>query len=86
MKNIKEEKMPIACKNCIAERGLKGSEIKNLFQTDKELFDHMEAVHHTLVIREHETKEQSIERFLREHPEAKTCPQCIEAGAPWTKG
>jgi len=77
--------MPIACKICIAKKGLKGSELGNLFQTEEELFDHMEKAHHMPVIRIGETEEQATEHFIKKYPEAKTCPECIAAGAPWTK-
>ncbi len=78
--------MAYACKICIAQRGLNGSEIDGLPQTEEELFEHMEAVHHMPVTREGETDEQALARFLKKHPEAKTCPECMAAGAPWTKG
>jgi len=77
--------MAIACKICIAKYGLKGSEIENLPQTEEELADHMEKVHHMPVIRKGETEEQAIERFIKKYPEAKTCPECIAAEASWTK-
>lgn len=75
--------MAYACKICIAQKGLRGSEIASLPQTEEELMEHMEAVHHIPVIREGETEEQAVERFLKKHPEAKTCPECIAAGASW---
>lgn len=56
-----------------------------MFETEEELFDHLESVHHMPVIREGETREQAIERFLRKHPEARTCSECAAAGASWTK-
>lgn len=77
--------MPIACKICIMERGLLGSEIADLPKTGEELMDHLEKVHHMPVQREGETYEQCIRRFIERHPEAKTCPECIAAGAEWTK-
>lgn len=77
--------MPIACKICIMQRGLRGSEIDSLPKTEEELEDHLEKVHHMPVQREGETHEQCIERFLEKYPEAKTCPECIAAGAEWTK-
>lgn len=77
--------MPIACKICIAQKGLGGSEIGSLPKTEEELMDHMEKVHHMPVQREGETHEQCIKRFLEKHPEAKTCLECIAAGAEWTK-
>ena len=77
--------MAIACKICIAERGLRGSEISTLPKTEDELFDHMEKVHHMPVQRESETHEECIRRFLEKYPEARICPECILAGAEWTK-
>ncbi len=47
--------------------------------------EHMERVHHIPVIRKGETREQAIARFLKSCPEARTCPECIAAGAEWTK-
>jgi len=67
------------------EKGLKGSEIGSLPQNEEELFDHMEKVHHMPVKREDETHKECIKRFLEKYPEAKTCPECIEAEAEWTK-
>jgi len=78
--------MAFICKICLATNGLYGSEIGNLPQTEEELYDHMEKVHHIPVIREGETEEQAIKRFLEKYPEARTCPECIAAGAKWTKG
>jgi hypothetical protein len=77
--------MPIACKICIAQRGLRGSDLASLPTNDEELAEHMESVHHMPVIREGETEEQAIARFLKAHPEAKTCPECCAVGAPWTQ-
>lgn len=76
--------MALACKICIAQRRLRGSEISSLPQNKEELADHLEMVHHIPVIREGETEEEAIKRFLEKYPEAKTCPECIAAGAPWT--
>lgn len=74
----------IACKFCIMEKGLQGG--KGLFETQEELDDHIEGFHHMPIIKEGETKEQLIKRFIKKYPEAKTCPKCIAANAPWTKG
>ena len=76
--------MPLACKICIREKGLKGRDIPFLPKDEEELADHMEAVHHILVKRKGETEEQATARFLKAHPKAKECPDCIMAGAPWT--
>ena len=75
--------MGLACKICIAEHGLRGSDVANLPQTEEELFEHIEAVHHMPVVRKGETKDEATERFLREHPEAATCSHCKENGAAW---
>jgi len=75
--------MAIACKICIAQKGIKGSD--KLLQNDEELYDHMEKVHHMPVQREGETHEDCIKRFIEKYPEAKTCPECIAVGAEWTK-
>ena len=77
--------MAFACKICIAAKGLRGSEINSLSQTEEELFDHMEKVHHMPVQRDGETHEECIKRFLEKYPEARTCPECISAGAEWTQ-
>lgn len=77
--------MPLACKICIMQKGLKGCEIGSLSETQEELNDHMEKVHHMPVQREGETHEGCIKRFIEKYPEAKTCQECIAAGAEWTK-
>lgn len=77
--------MPLACKICIAKYGLRGSEIESLFQTEDDLIEHIEKVHHMPVRRKDETEVQAIKRFIKKYPEAKTCPECIAAQAPWTK-
>lgn len=76
--------MPLACKICIAEKGLRGSEIASLPKTEEELFDHIESAHHRPVVREGETQQQAMERFLKKHPDAASCQDCIAAGAPWS--
>jgi hypothetical protein len=72
--------MAIACKFCILTKGLKGSEIGSLPQTEEELFRHIEAVHHIPVRREGESEEAGLGRFQRENPEAGgpncRCPDC----------
>ena len=77
--------MPIACKLCIMEKGLIGGDIKNLPQTQEEFNDHLESYHHMPVKRPEETDQECWARFLKKYPEAKTCPDCIKRGAPWTK-
>ena len=77
--------MALACRICVMQKGLRGSEISSLPQNEEELADHMEKAHHMPVRRDGETHEQCIERFLEKYPEARTCPECIAAGAEWTK-
>ena len=72
--------MAIACKWCILTKGLKGSEIASLPQTEEELCQHIESAHHIPVRREGETVEAARERFQTENPEAGgpncQCPRC----------
>lgn len=75
--------MAIACKYCIMTKGLKGSEISSLPQTDEEFAKHIESEHHIPVGREGETEEETMKRFRQEYPEAGNlatckCPQCAE--------
>ena len=51
--------MAYACKFCIATKGLKGSEIRSLPQTEDELYDHIERVHGICVQRNGETEQQA---------------------------
>ena len=62
--------MSLACKICIATKGLRGSEIDSLPKNEEELMEHMKRVHHMPVIREGETREQATKRFLEKYPEA----------------
>jgi hypothetical protein len=71
--------MAFACKYCIASKGLRGSDIASLPQTQEDLIAHIEGVHHIRVMRAGESDEECEARFLREHPEAKDCPECLEA-------
>lgn len=57
--------MAIACRYCITKKGLKGSEIKNLPQTDEEFANHVEETHGILVMREGETEEQTKQRCAK---------------------
>lgn len=77
------EIMPIGCKICIARDGLKGSEIDKLPKTHDELYEHLEAVHHMVVLREGETEAQAQTRFIAAHPAALDCDDCRERHAPW---
>jgi hypothetical protein len=78
--------MALACRICIATSGLRGSEVAALPQTEEELYEHMEAVHHMPVTREGESDAGAIARFRAAHPEARNCDECREAGAPWAGG
>lgn len=74
--------MPLACKVCVMKFGIRGT--GGLFANEEELFSHLEAFHHMPIKREGETSEQAIARFIEAHPEARDCPECKAAGAPWT--
>ena len=50
--------MALACKYCIMYKGLKGSDVANLPQTEEELYSHIEHEHHIPVRRENEKGEQ----------------------------
>ncbi len=75
--------MALACKICIATKGLSGSDLAALPQTEEELFVHLEKEHHIVVTREGESIEAATERFLSTYPEARTCEDCRQRGAPW---
>lgn len=57
--------MSFACKICIAEHGLRGSDIASLPKTEQELFDHIEDVHGIPVRRPGETDQQAIARIAQ---------------------
>ncbi len=59
--------MAYACKICIATKGLRGSEIDSLPQSEEELYDHLEREHNIPVIREGETEEQAMDRFNKKY-------------------
>lgn len=75
--------MALACKICILEKGLKGSEIGDLPKNEEGLLAHIEEVHHLPVMMKGETQEAAIERFLKKYPQARTCEDCKKKGAPW---
>lgn len=81
----KGEQLGIACKICIAQKGLSTNQLDSLFKTQDELNEHLEREHHMPVIREDETQEEAIERFRKMYPEVVECPECIMADAPWTR-
>lgn len=72
--------MPIACKLCIATRGLRGSDISGLPQSEEDLAQHMEQEHHVPVRRNDESEAECTVRFAREQPGAGgpncKCPMC----------
>jgi hypothetical protein len=68
--------MALACRICIAERGLRGSEISSLHKTEDELVEHLEQVHHYVVTRDGETDEQALARCNAAYPERATCQEC----------
>lgn len=75
--------MALACKICILKHGLKGSQLSSLPQSPDQLEEHLESEHHIPVMRQGETKEQAIARFLKIYPEAKDCEDCRARSAPW---
>jgi hypothetical protein len=62
--------MRIGCRYCIAEHGLKGSEVDSLPRTDEEFADHIEREHHVPVRRDGEDEESCQRRFQAANPEA----------------
>lgn len=72
--------MGIACKYCIATKGLR-LDRDRLFETDEELFDHIEMEHDIPVKREGETAEEAIRRLKAKNPRAGgpdcQCPACL---------
>jgi hypothetical protein len=76
--------MARVCRYCILYRGIRGSDLANFPQTDKEfatwIGPHIEAEHHIPVRRNNETIEQCKVRFAREQPDAGgpncKCPKC----------
>jgi hypothetical protein len=66
--------MPIACKLCIAEKGLHGSEIGALPKDEDELAEHLEREHHLVVRREGESQADADQRCL---DAGYMCPSCV---------
>lgn len=73
------------CPYCVATKGTKGTDLvkggKKDLDDDEKFFRHLEDEHNIPVRREGETEEQTMERFYRDHPEAKDsttckCPEC----------
>lgn len=74
--------MAFACRYCIMTKGLQGSEISALPQTQDELVTHIECEHHIPVRRKGETADQARERLWSAYPEARDlrtckCPACV---------
>lgn len=55
--------MAFGCRICIMTKGLKGSDLKSLPQTQDELAEHLEREHGIVVKRDNETDEQATKRF-----------------------
>mgnify|MGYP001611031569 FL=1 len=53
------------CTKCIAQFGFRLSDKSKSFETDEELYEHMENVHGMFVIREGETEEQAEARCAK---------------------
>ena len=53
------------CTKCIAQFGFRFSDKSKTFETDEELYEHMENVHGMVVMREGETEEQAEERCTK---------------------
>lgn len=72
--------MGIACKYCIATKGLR-LDSDHLFETEEELFNHIEMEHDMPVVREGETEEEALARFKAKNPRAGgpdcQCPACL---------
>lgn len=72
--------MGIACKYCIATKGLR-LDRDRLFETEEEFFDHIEMEHDLPVRREGETVEECMKRFKAKNPRASgpdcQCPACL---------
>ena len=72
--------MSIACKICIMEKGLKGSETNRFFATEEQLFDHLEDEHDLVVRREGETEAEANARVHAKNKRIGTencrCPEC----------
>ncbi len=67
------------CKICIAQFGFRLDDKSKTFETDEELYEHMENVHGIPVKREGETKEQTEARCARKGivADRKLC-QCVD--------
>ena len=67
------------CTKCIAQFGFRLSDKSKTFETDEELYEHMENVHGMFVIREGETEKQAEERCAKKGIVAdRTICQCEE--------
>ena len=65
------------CKICVVERGCT---IKDSFETEEELFNHIEMEHDIVVQRDGETEEEAWDRVKKKNPrigaENCQCPDC----------
>lgn len=69
----------IACKICIAKYGLNLGDNGKIFETDKELYEHLENFHGRIVMRSGETEEEAVKRCEEKGivPDRNKC-QCEE--------
>jgi len=72
--------MSIACKYCIATKGLRLDSLW-VFETEEELYNHIEMEHDIPVARKGETEEETMVRFQDKNPRAGgpdcRCPACM---------
>ena len=67
------------CSKCIAQFGFRLSDKSKTFETDEELYEHMENVHGMFVMRKGETEQQAEERCAKKGIVAdRTICQCEE--------
>lgn len=80
LKKVKTDKSLFACKICVARYGLTLQEKDRIFETEEELFEHMENVHGIPVIREGETeadaKKRCAEKGIGEDVTKCQCEDC----------
>lgn len=55
----------ITCKFCVAKHGFKLSDKDRIFQTDEQLYEHLENQHGVPVMRKGETSDQAIARCAK---------------------
>lgn len=75
---LKDKKM-FACKYCIITKGIT---IRDCFETEEELSNHMEMEHDLAIMRKGETEEEAKERVKAKNPRMGSlncqCPACME--------